>query len=384
MKKILAALAISAMALTGHAFEVAGPAGSSLDIYTSIRSYGLYQGVDSETTDLGETLMGVQSNSRLGFIFKKDNVYAQIEYNQPMGATSTTYDDTGLRLAYAGFTFAEHSGLYMGQMATLVDTGPKFFRRLYADAGISGFGGLGGPRRPGLKYQVNDNFAVQLLTLKSDSSNYTDIFSGSRYSNVTFEEKLPKIELQYKFDEIPVTLMGAYAYFSLQADDSVTGEKKRDFSTSAYHVAFLADPKIGNFGLKLTGFYAVNGGLYAQVTTGTATSKPANQTIYLNEDGDGVEDVKTYGFGASINYKLDKQSSVELGGGYQSSSSDMYEQDDDNVGVYMNYNYKINKYVQVTPEIGVYDFKQNAAKKGTDPVDSARIIQAGVQLRIDL
>jgi len=381
VKKILAVIALLTVSITGYAFEIEGPSNSKLDIYASIRTYGMVQDLESETTDTTESLLGVQINSRLGFIFKKDNIIAHVEYNQPNGSSDTTYASNGLRLAYVGMTFDGDRAVYVGQQSTIAGAGPAMGRKLTGDSGIAGFGGLGGARRPGIRYDFSKNFQVLLFDTRPDSSNYSKIFTGSQYSDVNVEQKLPKFEVQYAIPALRLSLMGAYSMFSATAKDANNEEK--DFDTSAYHVSFLANPSYGKFGLKLTGFYAVNGGLYAQVSTGSNSSKFVIQPNYLNAKGE-VEDVKTYGGGVTFVYKVDKQSTLEVGYGFQSSSSDMYEKDDDNMGVFANYNYKLNRYVQITPEIGFYDMKENATKKGQNPTDSAAIIQAGIQFRIDL
>jgi hypothetical protein len=373
-KNYIVALFILLFSLNSYAMQFETPDGGSLDIYASIRAYTAFESVKSDTYELAQMRLNLQSNSRVGFIYEKENLYALIELGGMGGEIKN-------RLAYLGYKFSENTALYMGQLESITTTG-EFERRLSDDGAADGFGSLATPRRPGILFSFYD-LSVQLSTLRGDYERYSDMLESSVYlsENVRFQEVIPKIEISYTFK--PLTVLGAFAQFGVKADQTDLGgvmiNEDKNFDTYAYLAALLVNPSFGSTYLSGTAFYSVNGGLFDQVLTGDAEGEFDSQLGSSLKDDSEIYDITSFGAALAVGQKFSDALTLEIGGGYQTSSSDAYTKDDNNFGVYATLIYKPVQHLQTAFEIGYMDFLNNS-----DGSEGAKVYQAGIQVRLDI
>ena len=103
MKRIALPFILLWFAFSGYAAEFDTVAGR-FDVYTSIRTYAMYQEVaksDSYSYD-GQVKLGLQSNSRAGIKWDfRDDLFAHFE----VGLDSNNSTDVAFRLLYGGYRF---------------------------------------------------------------------------------------------------------------------------------------------------------------------------------------------------------------------------------------------------------------------------------------
>lgn len=377
MKKLLLSVLISVLTTTGtFAMSFDTPAGE-LNIYGSVRSYIFYTDISGSDTyrDLTSVKMGLQGNSRTGIQWKQDNIFVHFE----LGLGGTAHDTAGLRLLYADYTFENGMGKFRaGQFATISDTTAIFSRKADNDASLFGFGAVAQIRRPGIMYTVK-GFSIALTTMAgNDSGNFTGLYA-STYTDVRFRELLPKIEIDYQLPiSLPVRVFGAYALVNADAIDNSTGtNSKKNLDATGFHIGAAVSPVIDSFYAHITGFYAVNGGLYSMIKTGNGSGGLANVLPVLNANNK-IKNTDTTGVAVAVGYKLSPLMTAEVGGGYQISNNTLYNKADCNRGFYANLTYKPNKWVMITPEIGYLDYMKTFSGK-----DDAKVIQIGGQYRMD-
>lgn len=369
MKKLFVLAILACFSLNAHAVQFDTPVGK-LDIYASVRAFSAYNdlSVDDDTAgrrDFSDLKTRLQTNSRFGAKFDSGKIYGQVEFD---GAS-----DIGLRLLYAGYKLDGDNGkVQFGQFTSISDTKGYANRVLDSDAALVGFGALNDARRAGIGYYVK-GFSVQLTTLSQDDR-HRGLIQG--YTDVRLKEFVPKIELAYQIKDFKV--MGAFAHYTANGWDAANS-KDKDFDANAYHVAFGYTPKFDNLTVKVSGMYAVNAGLYSMVRTGNSSGEPSTNLIPAIDSDNDIEDIKTYGGTLAFNYKVNSNVSTEFGIGYQVSDSDIWDKKDANMAVYVNAPITVYKGFRVTPEIGYLDYL-----KDRNDIKEPKVLQAGVQLRIDL
>lgn len=370
MKKVLLTLMFSCAAFAAHAMSFDVPAGN-LDVYSSMRFTAMYQDITNSANyrDFNAVKLALQTNSRVGFKWSSEDLFMQTELG--LGSNAT------LRLVYGGYKLngGEYGTIRIGQFAAVADAQTIHSRRFNTDDGIAAFGSLANVRRPGIGYDYK-GLTIQLLTLADDSANYTGKLPAAAYHDVRYKELVPRIELAYKMKGIPLTVFGSYAYFT--ADALEADNDTKDFNATAYHLGLAFTPNFDKAYARLSGFYAVNAGLYGVVKTGDGKGGTTNLIPDFKANG-SVRDATTYGGGLSLGYKATAMTTFEVGGGYQSSSSQKWVKDDNNMGFYANATIKAAKGIMITPEVNYVDFMKNS--KGQK---DAKVFLVGAQFRVDI
>lgn len=393
MKRILIALLVVVFGTSAFAMEIETSKGK-VDLYTSIRAFGYYedaQANDSGTRDYSQFKLGLQGNSRFGMKWSMGDVFAHFEAGS--GGNDVGTPGVNLRLFYGGYKIdgGNAGTIKFGQLSSISNTNGYSNRKLNADDALTAFGTVMESRRQGINYEIS-GLSVSLLTMKQDSSDITAAYTSKGYTNVDFIELVPRIEAAYTFP-FPLKVMGSYAMVNITADNESRGEVDKDDDLSAYHVALALYPKIGdNMYLNLTGFYGVNVGLYNMVFTASGVNKNTGygksrvMPVYNTANND-FEDTTSFGGTVAFGVKFDPKATMEIGLGYQASSNDLWVDDMTGMGAYVNLAYKVAPQFTITPEIGYYDcgkIQQLKTATKTDDDKNSTVIQAGVQLRLDI
>ncbi|MFP3999779.1 MAG: hypothetical protein ACLFUN_08040, partial [Desulfobacterales bacterium] len=96
----------------------------------------------------------------------------------------------------------------------------------------------------------------------------------------------------------------------------------------------------------------------------------------VNDEGK-IEDTNSYGLLLALGAQLDTVG-LEAGVGYNASENDLWDEDDEVMAYYVQATVPIMDNAKITPEIGFYDYKDDAA--GNDAGDE---LYAGFQARVD-
>jgi hypothetical protein len=197
----------------------------------------------------------------------------------------------------------------------------------------------------------------------------------------TFVEIMPRFEVAYKVSD--VTMAGTFVKASARG-----GEDKL-YGVNAGHIMVAANPKIAdNTRLIMSGFYSVNGGVYSMVSVGGGYSKSeaVNRDDYravpvLKSDSEKIEFDNTSVYGGAIAISA---GAFEAGYGIQSAGNNAWEENQNSMGFYANYKYRVSNF-RVTPEIGyLISGDKWTPKGGTTGREASKGFRAGIQFRFDI
>ena len=384
MKKILLTL-IFILAGTS-AFAVTFKAGEdTIDLYASMRAFAVFNHteVNSATSVCGglpgnacsQLVMGLQGNSRAGVRWTRGDFFVHNEWGMDAENTNVT-----LRFLYGDYKFngGDSGRIRIGQLPGIVHTSLFYDSKLSADNALQGFGTIADVRRMGINYEIG-NFSVAAISMRQDRANVTGLLGG------TFIELMPRLEAAYSISDF--TVAGTFVTSHTRNND---GERQNLRSVSAGHIMAAANPKIAeNARLIVSGFYAVNGGLYGMVTTGTgwnnneAVNRATLAMPRIKAGTDEFELDNTSTFGAAVAVTVD---AFEAGFGFQSTGNEQWVDNKMGMGVYANYKYRKSIF-RVTPEIRYLHAGDHIRFKsaGETPVmKDVRGLQVGVQFRFDI
>jgi hypothetical protein len=363
-----------------------------LDAYASIRGFAVFNNVDggdviANGRDHSNFALGIYSHSRIGAKWTQGDFLFNVELG--MGGSGSP-PPVNLRLLYGDYKFAggEKGRIRIGQFSTISSTGAFYDRKLNGDDALLGFGTLGDAiRRAGVNYEIG-GFSISALSMRQDSSSFTPLYAGREYENVEFTEIMPRIEASYSISDV-FRAGGSFVQTAVTADNTATGQFNKRYHINAGHIMLAAAPKIGNnMRLIASGFYSVNGGMYAMAATAggydSTTGVNFNRALpQMKAETDKAEMDNTTILGGALALRID---AFEVGFGYQSARNDAWKDHINGAGLYANYRYKFSPNFTIIPEFGY----SNCGDRGSVPNNSeslpkdTRAFQAGVQLRVDL
>jgi hypothetical protein len=344
MKKVIfVTLALALAATTAFAQEIKAYGSARLGYWYEMPNED-YAGGESDF-DLN---YGIQSNSRFGVNFKKDDLTAKVEYGTGVN----------LRLLWAKMNMGSFD-LLIGQD---YDGLNEYAAQVYsADNGLIGYGAVDGSRNPQVKFLFENGLYFALIQPKLTSPNN---FSWSETDVL-----IPKLNVGYKMkmDNLSIHPTFMLQQFSYSKDDNPTlGD---DASVLSYLLAVTGqidmDPMMLkahlNFGSN-TGNMGIKG-----------HSNIASWDIAKNE----VNSTSSLGFFLEGAYKMSDAMTLDAGLGYASSSNDAWDESDGRMGLYVQAKMKIS-HLQLIPEFGIINEMEDASgnKEGSMPY-------FGTQLRVD-
>lgn len=229
--------------------------------------------------------------------------------------------------------------------------------------GLSNFGALNGDnRRLQVRYGI-EHFAVALIFpyLSEDykqandnaffAKNYDDVFLGFA--------AIPRLEAAYYYDYSNILSLKAFASYG-----AYLYRQEDTYNQDVVHTASLGAG--GRYYWLNKGFLDFTGwaGLNLYQTNALTDDKLNPVTGYIKDnfqgamflDGFGHDDIISFGAAAAVGYVFDKdniQYIPQIGIGYMGSYSDSYNDIDHDAGVYGNVTIRLNKVVDIIPEIAL-------------------------------
>ncbi|RTZ94686.1 MAG: hypothetical protein DSY90_15525, partial [Deltaproteobacteria bacterium] len=240
-----------------------------------------------------------------------------------------------LRLLYGTWNFGSGT-LLLGQTYTPVNL--FYSNQVFGDDNdLLNFGGVYSGRHPMIRLSMAGfNVALVQVSGKADDLG-TD--GGT-------ETLLPRIEMSYGLNAGPAALKFVAGYQTYSADPDGVDE-----TVDSYVLGVGASFGFGPVTIGMDGFYGQNVGQWGLYNHG------ADDAVLV---GDSVEDTDTYGGIFVVTFKATPTLSFEAGVGYVQNENDVQE-DDDGLSYYGNATITLAPGFFIVPEIGVYDFGDNAA-----------------------
>lgn len=370
MKKILFILLISSLATLLMA---------DFNFYGNARIGMWYQMLDEDYTG-GEARFELQNNiytnSRFGANYSAENFKAVVEFGyKPANAVY-------LRLLYGQYSFRDFD-LLIGQAYTGFSDFSNQATSIYSglDDGLIGYGAYFDGRRPMLKFSfmkgayaiiMEPSRSVPFLTAGAVDALIPKINIGYAYQsgNIKFHPTFGLNVVNYNPDFATWTVdnpdydpedPASEPYLTMSTDVSVISyalaatvrykEGDLDFT-----VQVNAGQNIGNYGL---------------------ASSSASMAGW-NVEKDEVIDIMSVGGYAELGYKVGEKTCLRFGAGYQQSKSDEMKDQDTGMSGYFQAAYKLNGYITLVPEIGLYDNMED----GYGKVEGS-MVYAGTKVQVD-
>lgn len=288
----------------------------------------------SPADDDRDTTWDLQGNSRFGATVKvSDTLVGGFEYGTGVN----------LRKLYAEWTFGAGK-LLVGQ--TYTPTSSYFYSNQVwgADNDLLDCGQQYIGRKPMIQLTFGD-FKLAFVTPNTGG------FAGIGDVDTT----LPKIEASYglKMDNFFVDLSGGYQSYEVSGVD-----------VDSYLVALGGGMDFGAAYVKANVFFAQNGSAYGMYND----DDMADDAMGYNPLTNDVVDVDTFGWLLVAGFKVSDMLTIEAGYGALEHELDVNNSDaDDAANYYLNASITLAPGVFVVPEVGVRDYKDNAA--GADQGD---------------
>lgn len=390
MRKIVMFLLLMGLTLPAHAFDISIPNGF-LNLYGSIRlglNYQLLsQGqppVDVDTTspnlDSSALLFGMQPKSRVGMDVNFSNYFGKAEL-----AVSPDLNNPGLyfRQYYAGAKF-NYMYFLAGRKMTDADTSSYYNDIFLDDGGLAGFGTVAMSIRTLVQYSIiGIKFSIVSITEDMQQLRYVvadnngTVVDKENTITAASSNVLPRLDLAYgiNVNEALIRLFGSFSMVNTIHTQSKTEATTTAFTTGVL-VSGTINPGFGLGYLTVSGFFSMNGGLLGQVKVGNiyngiySTNNMTPLPVFTDGNYTGLSNILTFGFAGSLQYFLTPSMFLELGGGYQSSSSDAFltynpdlnnnEQDKnepssvDSLAVYLQFSWEVADGLFLVPQGGLY------------------------------
>jgi hypothetical protein len=297
---------------------------------------------------------GLQSNSRFGVSFTKDNLQAKVEYGAKVDGTSSV----NLRLLYAKYAFNDMS-LLIGQD---YDGTNEYASQVYGDdANLIGFGAVDGGRNPQIKAEFKNGLYFSLIKPAFTAS--------SGFSADSSDVLIPRINIGYKFNHENIYIHPSFVLQQTSYSKDDNSDLSDDVSALAYLFAVTGQMKMDAITLRAQANYGSN--------TGNMGYKgPSNKAKWMAADQE-FSNTSTLGGFAEASYALSKELVFNTGFGYASSSNDEWDKDDAQASMYVQAKIKIQS-LQLIPEIGIQDKMKN-----NTGVKEGNKTYFGTQLRMD-
>ena len=296
--------------------DAAGDSSANLDfdlLYTS--NVGLMVGVD-----------GLEKEAGI------DNVKGHIELGLNP-SNNSYYKDIYLRLAYGTVTFEKFT-LLIGQTYAPYVWGPN---QVYQDWYFMGFGSLFDIRNPMVQVKFDNGF--HLTAIRPDAAGVT----GAEDSEI--QKFMPRLVVGYD-GKIGSMIYGVGLTYQSYKEKSAATDF--DESIDSYFVYGHGLAKITDaFSLNFNVHYGQNVGECGMLVRDNA--KPVVV-------GTNLEDTISYGGFVEGIITLSKTLSMNTGVGYTVGDNDAWSEKDDQVSVFVNATYAVNKYLQIVPEVSYFDY----------------------------
>ncbi len=340
MKKIILIVSLVMLAVTCFA---------QITPYGSVRMGFFYENEDEDYSKLGESRLklnyNLQSNSRFGVNFKKDNVTGKVEY----GASSSV----NLRLLYAKYNFSSWS-LLIGQDN---DGTNQYASQVWGnDNGLIGYGAVDGSRNPQVKIEFNNGFYASLIKPK--------FVDHRKLDKLQIDELIPRINIGYNFKLDDIKIMPTFVFQQVNYNKDA---HEFDYVTRSWLISNTVEYKANPMLIKGQLNYGSN--------TGNMGYKgPANLAV---AEQSKTENTSTLGGFVQFAYTVQPNMTIDTGVGYASSSNEYYKEDDAQMAFYVQANIRADK-LRIVPEIGLVDNMKdrNGNKQGS-------MLYVGTQLRLD-
>ena len=369
MKKIILAIAVVAL--------IASPAlAVDWNFYGSARVVSWY--VDEDLGD-GTTVAGGNDDDDQGFLWgsdghdnarfgarvKAENISGRVEIQLRAddGGDPSSVITTESRLIYGEWDFGP-AKLLVGKAYTPVAqfiSGQAFDE----DIGLLTLGAAYGQRIAGLQLSFGG------LTLAVLEPN-TDQIGGLTGD---IDKMMPKLEASYgmSFDMFNFSVMGGYQTYEIEDGGGALAD---DIDVDSYIVGGTAGVNFGPGYLKGSISYGENFANAAWDIPGLYT---AGAAAALNAAGDDTDDVTTLQYALVGGFKFTDQLTFEAGFGWRKDDSDAPGTDDDEAwGAYGQAVISLAPGMWIIPELGYYDFKDDAAGD-----DEGTKFYAGAKWQID-
>ena len=423
MKKItVLCLLVFGLASNTYALDIAIPNGF-LNLYGSIKLNANYQMLTeggtpadiftdpnqllTESTDL---LFGLQENSWLGIDATFSRYFAKAEISiLPSSDNSNLF----FRQLYAGAIY-KYASVLVGRTITDAQSGLHFNDIFFNLGGLSGMGTVQSTIRNVI--QVSSfNFTLSIvdtspdlkalhgskLTLE-DVGTSIGIVESNKVHVKTDGIIIPRFDLAYKLNinEAFIKVFGTFGMFGLYDEATPDNVVNVISATGGVVLNGSINPGFGLGYLTASAFFSLNGGMTGQVTTPTVKNGVFGVTnlIPVPSIVGGeltVPSVITYGFSGSLQYFFTPSIYVEVGGGYQKSSSDSFidyrvlAEDRDPTALVITDITSLGIYVQASFEVvkGLYIIPQGSFYSRTTSLEGmfdSTAILVGAQIKYQL
>ena len=371
MKKVLLSLLMLALAMPAFAFDIPMADGMKLNMYGQVRMTAAYEGTNTSTGQFNATTsdfkMKWQGNSRFGINFSAGNFFANAE----MKVTPDAVGSAGFRQFWGGYKMDNGLTVIAGNKTTLSGIQGISNDVYFVDNGLVGFGTAGDTRRP-------------LIMLSYAGVDFSLVANGPDHSNpvagatAVGEDYIPRFEVAYnlKLEGLAAKAVASYGLYTQKVGTSYA-------NINAFHVGVNAKQNLGNMYVGAAAFYSMNGGMYGAVKMlNNAGNDVTNilPSVTIKNGELEVLDVNTFGGALVFGMNLSDTLGVEVGGGYQLSSSDQWDEDVTGYAAYVNAPLKLFEgHFVVTPQIGYYGRSTDQDLGGATSVEA---LIAGAQVKV--
>jgi hypothetical protein len=355
MKKFFILFAV--FALVGS-FAVTATA-TDWDFYGSARMATFHMMNDklvaASPDDDGDTQWDLQGNARLGATVKNGAVGGGFEYGS----------GPNLRKLYGTYEFGGNQ-LLVGQTYTPVSQYFYSNQVWGGDNDLLGCGQAYAGRQPMIQLKIKKMIQIALVkpagsTLGIAASDLDGNGTVDADESPDQDNILPKLEASFNMskDKFFVDAFFGAQTFSVENIGTLGAQ---DVSVMSYIIGAGGGVNLGKAYVNAGLHYAMNGGDYG--LAGGSEYAPlgaANNHATYNAAAVDVNDNTTIGALLVAGLKASDKVTVELGLGYDSQDLDGAANKDDTMAYYVNATYNIADGVFVVPELGYFDYMENAA-----------------------
>jgi len=361
MKKMFVVLSAIIVAI---AFAI--PAGATdWDFYGSVRmqTFRVDQDEDASATgyDDEDSIWGLNPISRVGATVQNGDIGGRFEYGH-------VNDNVTLRRLYGTWNFGP------GELLVGKEYTPLHFvaNQVYDnDYGLRGFGGFF-TFNPMIQLKI-DGFKLALIQpgVERTIQNTTVGTTTADDLDTTF----PKLEVSYThaLDNVSLKVFGGINQFdAVDVDILSDNEDEYDITSYIYGVAGVVNT--GPVTLKAMIWGGQNVDIYGLTSNPEADAAPK-----FDRNDNEIKDNYGYGGIASVGVKFNDVVGAELGVGYICFEDDIDNaEDDEALAIYLQAPITLAQGVTIVPEIGQYDYMENAAE-----VDEGKELYFGAKWQIN-
>ncbi len=288
-----------------------------------------------------------QTNSRLEAKVKADKVKGHIELG--LKGSDGSDVDVATRRAYGTWKFSDSAALTVGK-----DYSPiiQFTsgQVIDDDLGLAGIG-TNDSFRPGqLRLELGD-FQIAAITP------YGSQTVGGAGSDL--DKYLPKLEAAYAGKIGSFTFTPAAGFQYLKEERGASAVLTDDVDIISYILGLELGYEIGPVYIKAAGGWGQNWSNANWNADGYTSN--ANAGAALNAAGDDTEDCMSWQAALILGFKVSDALLLEAGAGYRSDDNDAASDQDEAWSAYLQAVVTLAPGVYIVPEVGYFDFMDNAA-----------------------